>query len=292
MGNPMSDLAVSDIVPVNIPVEGRVKPLVTAQQDFGSLAHNGQLEAVGFKLTEGGAHISRTIMLKEITRLLESSPAMASSEYYSRAVIEGNVLGKATETTRQKTFRHLRELYALSSAVPIFSIYRELMKLEPQSGPLLSLLIAWARDPLLRPTTPAILKTTFGDRITSDNLQQALAEAYPHQYSAKNLAKVARNAASSWTQSGHLTGRTKKIRSRVQPRPTAITFALILGHVGGVAGAQLFSSVWCRLLDLNATEARSLAEQAHRQELLTLRALGSVVEITFPRFQQLIQRRQ
>jgi hypothetical protein len=288
----MSDLAVSDIVPVNIPVEGRVKPLVTAQQDFGLLAHNGQLEAFGCKLTEGGAHISRTMMLKEITRLLESSPAAARSKDYSRAVIEGNVLGKATETTRQKTFRHLRELYALSSAVPIFSIYRELMKFDQRSGPLLSLLIAWARDPLLRATTPAILGSTIGDQVRGDDLQQALTEAYPHQYSAKNLAKVGRNAASSWTQSGHLTGRTKKIRSRVEPRPAAITFALILGHVGGIAGAQLFSSVWCRLLDLNATEARSLAEQAHRQELFTLRALGSVVEITFPRFQPLLQRRQ
>jgi hypothetical protein len=209
----MSDLAVSDIVPVNIPVESRVKALVTAQQDFGLSTHKSELESFGFKLTEGGPHISRTIMLKEITRLLESSSAAASSEDYNRAVTEGNVLGKATETTRQKTFRHLRELYALSSAVPIFSIYRELMKFDAQSAPALSLLIAWARDPLLRATTPAILESTFGDRITSDEVQQALAETYPHQYSAKNLAKVARNAASSWTQSGHLTGRTKKIRA-------------------------------------------------------------------------------
>ncbi len=265
--------------------------MVTAQ-DFGLSAHSGQLEAFGFKLTEGGAHISRTLMLKEINRVLGSSVPEANSEDYQRAVISENVLGKATETTRQKTFRHLRELYALSPKVPIFSIYRELMKFDPQSEPLLSLLIAWARDPLLRATTPAILGATIGDQVRSDDVQQALTEAYPHQYSANNIGKIARNAAFSWTQSGHLTGRTKKIRSRVQPRPTALTFALILGHVAGAAGAQLFSSMWCRLLDLNPSEARSLAEQAHRQELLTLRALGSVVEITFPRFQQLLKRGQ
>jgi hypothetical protein len=133
----MSELAVSDIVPVNISVEGRVKPLVAAQQDFGLSAHKGQLEAFGFKLTEGGAHISRTLMLKEINRVLASSVPEANSEDYQRAVINENVLGKATETTRQKTFRHLRELYALSPKVPIFSIYRDLMKFDPQSGPLL-----------------------------------------------------------------------------------------------------------------------------------------------------------
>jgi hypothetical protein len=280
----MSELAVSDIVPVNISVEGRVKPLVTAQQDFGLSAHNGQLEAFGFKLTEGGAHISRTIMLKEINRLLASSAPGTSAEDYQRVVISENLLGKATETTRQKTFRHLRELYALSPKVPIFSVYRELTKFDPQSGPLLSLLITWARDPLLRATTSAILGATIGDQVRSDDLQQALTEAYPHQYSANNIGKIARNAASSWAQSGHLTGRAKKIRSRVQPRPAAVTFALILGHVAGAAGGQLFSSIWCRLLDLNPSEARSLAEQAHRQELVTLKAVGSVVELSFPRF--------
>jgi hypothetical protein len=125
--------------------------------------------------------------------------------------------------------------------------------------------------------------------VSGDNFQQALTEAYPHQYSANNIGKIARNAASSWTQSGHLSGRTKKIRTRVHARPAAVTFALILGHIAGVAGEQLFSSIWCRLLDLNASEARSLAEQAHRQELLTLRAIGPVVEISFPRLQQVLK---
>jgi len=285
----MSDVTLSDIVRLNISAEVRVRPLSTRQENFELSGSRDRLESFGFKLTEGGAHISRTIMLKEIMQLLASSPAKASIDDYNRAVVEKNVLGKATETTRQKTFRHLRELYALSPSLPIFSIYRELMKFDPQAAPLLSFLIAWARDPLLRGTTPAILRATFGDRVTGDDVQQALSDAYPHQYSVNNIGKIARNAASSWTQSGHLAGRTKKIRSRVEPRPAEVTFALILGHVGGIAGAQLFSSTWCRLLDLNASEARSLAEQAHRHELITLRAIGSVAEISFPRFQQLLK---
>lgn len=247
------------------------------------------IEAFGFKVSQGGAHTSRTIMLKEITRLISSAGDEVTSEDYRSLVVLENVLGKGTETTRQKTLRHLRELYALSPRAPIFSVYRELIRIDPQSGPLLSFLIAWARDPLLRATTPVILEATFGDRVTSDDLQQALAEAYPHQYSANNIGKIARNAASSWTQSGHLTGRVNKVRSLVQPRPAAVTFALILGYVTGLAGAQLFSSVWCRLLDLNASEARSLAEQAHRQELITLRAVGPVVEITFPKFRPFLK---
>ncbi len=265
------------------------RKLLPLQTDLSLAEPNKRLESFGFKLTDGGAHISRTMMLEEITRLIGSTPPRATIGEYREAVVEGNVLGKATETTRHKTFRHLRELYALSETVPVFAIYRELFRFDRQSIRLLSLLVAWARDPLLRATTPAILGATFGDQVTGDDLQQALTDVYPHQYSQNSIAKVSRNAASSWTQSGHLSGRTKKIRSRVQPRPAAATFALILGHVGGVAGAQLFTCVWCRLLDLNATEARSLAEQAHRQELLTLRAMGSVVEISFPRFRQFLK---
>lgn len=143
----------------------------TPQQDFVVPGRQDRVLAFGFKLAEGGAHISRTIMLNEITRLMASSDAVATSENYNRLVVTENVLGKSTETTRQKTFRHLRELYALSSKIPIFSVYRELMKFDPQSGPLLSLLIAWARDPLLRATTPAILGATSGEQVTGSDLQ-------------------------------------------------------------------------------------------------------------------------
>jgi hypothetical protein len=267
----------------------QVEPLSTFQREFEILGNKDRLEGFGFKLAEGGAHISRTIMLREITQLVGRAPARMSLDDYRRAVVEENLLGKATETTRQKTFRHLRELYSLSDKVPIFALYRDLVRFDSNSIALLSLLTAWARDPLLRATTPAVLQAKFGDQILGDDLQRALTEAYPHQYSQNNIGKVARNAAASWTQSGHLSGRTKKLRSRVQPRPAALTFALILGYVGGITDTQLFSSMWCRLLDLDPTEARSLAEQAHRQELITLRAVGLVVEIRFPRFGQLLK---
>lgn len=222
-----------------------------------SLPFRPDRERFGFKLTDGGAHASRTMMLGDVTRLIATRDAKANIEDYSRAVVEENVLGKATKTTRLETLRRLRELYALSTRYPIFTIYRELMIFDPASAPLLSLLIAWARDPLFQATTPAIVGAAFGSRVTADELQQVLSAAFPHQYSANNLGKIARNAASSWTQSGHLTGRTNKIRTRVDPRPAAVTFALILGNACGVAGVKLFTSVWCRLLDVNPSEARS-----------------------------------
>lgn len=186
--------------------------LSAAQSIFEFPGPRKGIEVFGFKITAGGAHISRTIMLDEVRRVLEVASAEASVDDCRRVVVNDNVLNKATETTRQKTFRHLRELYALSGDVAIFTIYRDLACFDSQSVALLSVLITWARDPLLRATTPAILEATVGDQVTSDYLQQALSDAYPHHYSQNNIAKVSRNAASSWTQSGHLTGRTQKTR--------------------------------------------------------------------------------
>src|SRR5437660_757492 len=145
----MSHVQVGAMLSGHFRLGSRLKTLATTQQDIGFPENQDRLEAFGFKLTEGGAHISRTMMLKEIARLLASAPAEASIDDYSQWVVEKNVLGKATETTKQKTFRHLQELYALSSTVPIFSVYRELITIDSQSGPLLSFLIVWARDPLL-----------------------------------------------------------------------------------------------------------------------------------------------
>lgn len=40
---------------------------------------------------------------------------------------------------------------------------------------------------------------------------------------------------------------------------------------------------WCRLLDLNPDRAKAMGFDAHRAGLLNLRALGEVVELSFPR---------
>lgn len=137
----MSNLEVNDTVRVNVPLEGKVKPLSTRQHKFEIFGNRNRLESFGFKLTEGGAHTSRTMMLKELTRLLASSDPEATVEDYRRLIVVENVLGKATETTRQETARRLRELYSLSTKFPIFSVYRQLMKIDLQSAQLLSLLI-------------------------------------------------------------------------------------------------------------------------------------------------------
>lgn len=240
------------------------------------------LDQAGCKFTPGGSHISRTIMLAELKLVLDAVTTGSLPDAYRSAILSHNVLGKGTESTRQKSLRHLRELYALSERVPIFAALRRLYLADPQALPLLAFLCAWCRDPLLRATTPAVSPASDGAEVTSESLARALAEEFPGQYSELNQNKISRNAASSWTQSGHLVGRTRKTRRRVQPTAAVVTMALWLGDLAGFHGTASFTNPWCRLLDLGADQTRARAMEAHRHGLMTLRAVGEIAELSFP----------
>ena len=222
-------------------------------------------------------------MLAELSGLLAAVPAGSSAEEYRAAVLGRNVLGKTTDSTRKKTLRHMRELYALDEAIPIFGLLRKLEAVDRgESLPLLALQVAWSRDPLLRATTPPVLEAAVGDRVERASLVEAFEAVLPNQYSAATLKTTTQNAASSWAQAGHLTGHLKKIRKPVTPTTVAITMALFLGQIAGYHGAEVFSSPWVKLLDLGADRARAMALEAHRAGLLNLRAVGDVVDLSFP----------
>lgn len=241
------------------------------------------LEAFGLKFSDGGAHISRTMMLAELSDALAAVPVGSTPEDYRSAVLGRNVLAKTTDSTRKKTLRHMRELYALDEAVPVFSLLRKLAATDRgESLPLLAIQVAWARDPLLRATTVPVLQSGPGERVERSSLVEAFETVFPHQYSPATLKTTTQNAASSWTQAGHLQGVVKKSRRQVKPTPVALTMALFLGQVAGYHGLSVFENPWVRLLDLSPDRARAMAQEAHRAGLLNLRAVGEIVELTFP----------
>jgi hypothetical protein len=240
------------------------------------------LERFGLKFSSGGAHISRTMMLRELAAVLASVPRDSGAADYREAILQRNVLGKTTDTTRRKSLRHLHELYSLGKGVPIFGLLRTLHAIDPASESLLAVQVAWARDPLFRATTPPVMDASEGGLVETARLAQAIDSTFPGQYSELNRNKIARNAASSWTQSGHLAGRAKKTRQRIKPTAVAVVMALFLGEVSGYHGAGVFSNPWCRLLDLDADRARAMGFEAHRAGLLTLRAVSEVIDLSFP----------
>jgi len=236
----------------------------------------------GFRFGERGTHTSRTIMLDELTLLLRAASRRASRDEYARAVVVENCLGKETASNRELTWRRLRELYGLDQKIQLFRIFRDLWLRDQYDHALLSLLLALARDPLLRATAPAVLDTPFGHEFARQQMKDALADVVGERFNSNTLDKVVRNAASSWTQSGHLKGRGRKTRQQVEVTPVTVAYAVLLGYATGRRGHLLFETPWCAVLDADAGRLIELAWAAKRIGLLDLKQSGSIIDVSFP----------
>jgi hypothetical protein len=145
------------------------------------------------------------------------------------------------------------------------------------------LLVALARDPLLAATAPAVIPLKDGEEFARGPMRQALRDAVGSRLNDATLDKVARNAASSWSQAGHLTGRTFKLRRQVQPTFATVALALLLAYTCGRRGEALLESDWLKAIDCQPSEARTLAIDAKRLGLIDLRMVGEVIDIEFDR---------
>ncbi|MBI1292830.1 hypothetical protein GC173_16570 [bacterium] len=237
-------------------------------------------EAFGLKVGDRGAHTSRTMMLAELSALFAAAPSSAGREDLRSLVVDQNVLGKRTGANRRIAFKRLSEMYGLDPKIPIYRILRALWADLP-SHPTLALLSAAARDPLLHLTVPVIVNATHGLMITKQHFEATLREGVGERLNEAMIAKVARYTASSWTQSGHLTGRVKKTRSRAVATPHTVAFALLLSRIEGRHGAALFESDWIRLQDRSSQEVQLLAQRASSIGLIRYKAIGSIHEVHF-----------
>lgn len=235
----------------------------------------------GFRSGDKGTHTSRTIMLDELSMLLETLPPEASRSDYLAAIIEHNTLGKQTAATRKLTAQRLSELYLLDPNVALFRVMRRFWQDDAAGRPLLALLCSLARDPLLRATDEPVLAMTSGEELSRQRITDAIRSAVGGRLNDATLDKVVRNVSSSWTQSGHLRGRARKFRQLVRPTPLATAYALLLGYLEGLRGGRLFETNWTRVLDSSPSELRTIAAEAKRLNGLDLRAAGDVIEIGF-----------
>lgn len=153
-------------------------------------------------------------------------PAEAPAKAYRAAVVEENVLGKRTLSTRKETASRLTALHGLDPSKPLFRVLRRLWDVDAAAHPQLALLNGLARDPLLMATTRQVMGMAQGQVLQRSEMVAAV-QCFTHdRLSPKVLDAVARNTASSWTQSGHLKGKVKKLRQPLKPQPVALALAL------------------------------------------------------------------
>lgn len=231
-------------------------------------------------------------MLSELRSVLSNCRPDAIRNDYLSAIQEDNCLGKRTVATRKLSSQRLSELYALDPGVTLFHVMRRCWYADPDGQAVLALLLALARDPLLRITAPPVLRLRPGEELARQQMTEVLNEAVGSRLNENTLDKVVRNAASSWTQSGHLNGRGRKIRQRVVPTPAATAYALLLGHLTGTRGLALFESLWARVLDAPPSDLIDLAMHSRRLGFLDMTQSGGVVNVSFSRLLTLDERRQ
>ena len=237
--------------------------------------------ASGFAITPVGTHTSKTMMLTELSRLLAASVPEMGYTALRDLVVQENVCLKATLVTRKDTFRRLAQLYALRPERFVYRAMRDLWCTSVEEQPVIALLCALARDPLLRATAPVVLDAAEGESVTPQMLEATIDTVYPGRYSPIVRARTGQNTISSWVQSGHLVGYRSKTRVRLQPGPAATAYALLLGYLCGDRGVGLLNTFWAGVLDTTPTALDGLAFAAHQRGWLNYRRIGSVAEIDF-----------
>ena len=251
--------------------------LTTGQPSDQVKANWGEL---GFRFGDKGTHTSRTIMLDELSTLLRACPGKAGRADDVRALVDENCLGKHTVSTRRLTLQRLSELYALDPAVSVFRLLRMFWREDEKGHAQLALLAALARDPLLRATAPVILSMSEGEEIARQRVTDAIRQAVDERLNEATLDKVVRNAASSWTQSGHLEGRGRKKRKKIEPSPGAVAFAFVFGYMLGARGRTLFDTLFARVLHHDESTLTFLAMNAKRLGFLDIKSGGGLTVIS------------
>ena len=236
----------------------------------------------GFSFKKGCVHMSRTMMLKELTSLLDSVPEKATHESYISAIIADNCLGKRSGVTRKLSAKYLSGLYILNLDKALFRAFRFFWQRDEQARPLISLLFTYVRDAILRQSAEYILTLQVGAVAHKAEMEQFIERKFPDRFSDGMLQSLVRNIRSTWTQSGHIAGRLIKIRSQAEATAGAVAYALLLGYLTGSRGESLFATEYARLLDCPFVRSIELAEAASRRGWIVFKRVGTVIEVLFP----------
>ena len=237
----------------------------------------------GFRNQRSGVHLARTMMLEELRLLLSFvDDPQADKSIYVQAIENENCLSKRSGNTRSLTARHLSDLYGLDPSITIFHALRFFWKRDPDGQSLLALLCAYARDSILRSSAAFIQNHSPGQIVSRQALEKFIDHQEPGRFSKATLKSTAQNINSTWTQSGHLKGRAKKVRTQAQATPGSVSYALLLGYLNGARGESIFKTEYAGLLDCSFYRLIELATEASQKGWIVFKRLGEVIEVLFP----------
>jgi hypothetical protein len=123
---------------------------------FAESCDQKEAAAHGFRHLPGGVHLSKTMMLDELQKILDGSGHLDASAV-EEAILNQNILSKPTGTARKLVLSRLNTLYGIKTPLPVQAAMLRLWTHYAAGHPLLALLCALAREPLLRNTASVVL---------------------------------------------------------------------------------------------------------------------------------------
>lgn len=230
--------------------------------------------------------MARSMMLSELMLLLQENlhkdgAGLLSMADFRRLIEEENLLGKPTFTSRQKSFRHVVELYGLDASQALFRILLRFAAINGDATPLLALVCVYCRDPQLRASFTLLEQTAPGTVIPRRLMEEHLEFHFPDRFSPAMKQSLAQNVNTTWTVTAHLHGRATKTRTLPTPYFLATTYALFAGYLTGLRGDFLLQSVFARLVAVSPPQAIDHLKEASKHGFLRLRHAGGVTEIDF-----------
>jgi hypothetical protein len=245
------------------------------------VSFSSDLEAFGFSTNRSGGHMSRSMMLDELLVLQNRCPQSATRADFQTAIEQDNALGKPTFSSRQKSFRHLVELYGLDPQYALFRNLRMIGSVDPQSFPLSAAICVFCRDPQLRASFDLIGSKNEGAIITRSEMEEHLERNFPGRFSAAMKKSLAQNVNTTWTVCGHLTGRSKKTRTIPRARFGSVCYAAFAGWLSGLRGDYLLNSIFANLVAADSGAILSALRDGSAHGWLRFRSGGGVTEIDF-----------
>jgi len=238
---------------------------------------------LGFRNVKNSVMTNRTIMVAELEKLLTyNNSSLMDFQQYMDAIINENCLHKATENNKNYTAKHLQNLYGLDPSNLVFRGLKFFYDKESCALPLLASLAAYSRDSIFNISFSYIQNLPIGALSRNDDFILFIEKQYPGRFSDKMLLSLVQNLHSSWTQSGHLTGKMKKIRQNLPDCHTAVCYALFLGSIKGIRGQNLFFSEYVNLLEYGYEKSLELAKESAAQGFINMKCIGDVIEVRFP----------
>jgi len=198
-------------------------------------------QAVQRRRDTGGMKVLHRVGMTLEAKCRASNPA-ASRPDYQAAIIDENLLGKDTYSSRRKSATHLYELYGLDPRLALFRILRRLADEDRNSLPLLAVTCVYCRDAQLRGSFPLIESLKPGEIPERRRMEEHLENLFPRRFSLAMKRSLTQNISTTWTAAGHLTGVRVKRKARPIARPVASAYAMFAGYLAGLRGEALLAS--------------------------------------------------